>query len=372
MKQKGLVLRGMLLTGMLAGVLPRLMPMMQAVQIGTAQETTAEPPAEEEPLPQYAEEVIVTAPTAAMPELPAVYEPPADSGAIAWESESSRAMHFSRPYQNTCSGGGTIIRKQFGVQTGTQFIRLSGAGQVRNCTFWTNADLRAESEKPPALNVPEDSSPAVLLYHTHTTESFPLTASDTYGENFSFRTTEPDKNMVAVGNAIAAALESEGIRTVHAAEIHDYPKWNGSYNNSAETIKAILRQYPSICAVLDIHRDAISTGKTVTAPVCTVNGQQAAQIMIISGCDNGKLNMPDYRENFHFACALQRTAEQMFPGLTRPILFDYRKYNQDLTYGSLLIEVGSQGNSLEEACYAGTLVGKALAATLRGMKEERS
>ena len=372
MKQKGLVLRGLFLIGVLAGAVPRLMPLMQAVQIGTAQEIPAESPAEQPPVPQYAEEVIVTAPFKEEPELLAGYDAPADSGAIVWESEGSRAMHFSRLYQNTGSSGGTIIRKQFGVQTGTQFFRLSGAGQVRNCTFWTNADLKAESEKPPALNVPEDGAPAVLLYHTHTTESFPLTASDTYSENFSFRTTEPDKNMTAVGDAIAAALEAEGIRTVHAAEIHDYPKWNGSYNNSAETIKAILAQYPSICAVLDIHRDAISTGKTVTAPVCTVDGRPAAQIMIISGCDNGKLNMPDYRENFHFACALQRTAEQMFPGLTRPILFDYRKYNQDLTHGSLLIEVGSQGNSLEEACYAGTLAGKALAATLRGMKEVRS
>ena len=366
-------LRGGLLLAAASGILfgARFVPVMQAVTIGS--QPAAKPDAEETVFSGTPAETALfpeTAPTettSAAPELFAGIT--ADSGAIPWESDGSRAMHYARPYQNTGSGGGTIVRKQLSPYSGTQFFSLRGAGQVKNCTFWTNADLKAESEKQPALHLPEAGEPAVLLYHTHTTESFPLSAADTYGADFSFRTTEPDKNMVAVGDAIAAALEREGIRTVHAAEIHDYPKWNGSYNNSAETIEAVLRQYPSVCVVLDIHRDAISSGKTVTAPVCTVNGQQSAQIMIISGCDNGKLNMPDYRENFHLACAIQRTAETMFPGFTRPILFDYRKYNQDLTHGSLLIEVGSQGNSLEEACLAGELFGRALAETLRNLSD---
>lgn len=368
-----LLRRSGLLAAVCAGILigTRLVPVMQAVQIGAEApvgiptETSASP---ENELNSAQEKVTVTMPENMVPEMQAGFADIPVSGAIPWESAGSQAMHNARLYQDSGSGGGSIVRKHFGLHSGTQFFSLSGAGQVRNCTSWTNSALKAESEKPPALHIPEDGEPAVLLYHTHTTESFPLTASDTYGAEFSFRTTEPDKNMVAVGDAIAAALEEEGIRTVHAAEIHDYPKWNGSYDNSAKTIKAVLEKYPSICVVLDIHRDAISNGKTVTAPVCTVDGKSAAQIMIISGCDNGKLNMPDYRENFHFACALQRTAETLYPGLTRPILFDYRKYNQDLTHGSLLIEVGSQGNSLAEACYAGELTGKAIAKTLKSEK----
>ena len=365
MQGNKLLRRGAVLIAVCAGILAgtQLVPIMQTVQIGAV---TQDLPAEEEAGTSTPEEPSsVTLPVCTVPELQAGFSEAAVCGAIPWESAGSQAMHNARLYQNSGSGGGSIVRKQFGLHSGTQFFSLRGAGQVRNCTSWTNDALKAESEKPHALRLPEDGEPAVLLYHTHTTESFPLAAADTYGKEFSFRTTEPDKNMVAVGDAIAAALEEEGIRTVHSAEIHDYPKWNGSYDNSAKTIKAILEQYPSICVVLDIHRDAISSGSTVTAPVCTVEGKSAAQIMIISGCDNGNLNMPDYRENFHFACALQRTAETMFPGLTRPILFDYRKYNQDLTHGSLLIEVGSQGNSLAEACYAGELTGKAIAQTLK-------
>ena len=95
-----------------------------------------------------------------------------------------------------------------------------------------------------------------------------------------------------------------------------------------------------------------------------------SQVMIISGCDDGTMNMPNYMQNYHFACRLQENMEGMFPGLTRPILFDYRHYNQDLTTGSLLLEVGTHGNTLEQAQYAGELVGKALSKTLLKLKAE--
>ena len=163
-------------------------------------------------------------------------------------------------------------------------------------------------------------------------------------------------------------LTAAGIGVVHAGEIHDYPVWNKSYTRSAETVRAVTEQYPGVCISLDIHRDAIASGTTVTAPVCEIGGRQSAQIMIISGCDDGTMNLPNYRANFHFASILQQTAETMYSGFTRPIMFDYRKYNQDLTGergASLLIEVGSQGNTRDEATYAGELLGKALAETIR-------
>ena len=170
--------------------------------------------------------------------------------------------------------------------------------------------------------------------------------------------------MVSVGDAITEQLEAAGIGVIHDATIHDYPSYNGSYDRSAETVRKNLAQYPSIKVVLDIHRDAIQQENTLVQPIVEVNGKEAAQVMIISGCDDGTMNMPNYMQNFHFACLLQGNMESMFPGLTRPILFDYRHYNQDLTTGSLLMEVGTHGNTLEQAQYAGELIGKALAQTL--------
>ena len=82
--------------------------------------------------------------------------------------------------------------------------------------------------------------------------------------------------------------------------------------------------------------------------------------MIIAGCDDGTMNMPDFFENLKFAAALADKLETLYPGLCRPVLFDYRKYNMDLSPGLLLIEIGATGNTLEEAQYSAELLGNAL------------
>jgi stage II sporulation protein P len=171
-----------------------------------------------------------------------------------------------------------------------------------------------------------------------------------------------------VGDAIQAELEAQGIGVIHATDIHDYPSYNGSYARSRETIVPILEKYPSIKVVLDIHRDAISGEGYAYQPFIDIDGREASQIMIISGCDDGTLGMPNYMENFHFACCLQSKLESDHEGLTRPILFDYRHYNQDLTNGSLLIEIGSHGNTLQQSQFSGQLLGRSLGELLNSMK----
>lgn len=361
----------------------KTVPLMQQTTIGTSPAAaiqTPELPAAPEPAQVPAE----TAPAAdsAQPlsgtyTAPEVHAPAATAAKrenlIEIESDGSKAMWNTKLYRcpDTATGG-KIVDRQYSNLNGNMFLSLAGGGQIRNCTSWNNSDLLAESKQQPDLDIRLDGTPMVLIYHTHTTESYVEKKTGTYDSAFTFRTTEPDKNMVAVGAAIADQLSAAGIGVIHAKEMHDYPVWNGAYGNSARTIQSILKQYPSVCVALDIHRDAISAGSTVYAPVCTINGKKSAQIMIISGCDKGNMGMPHYRDNFHFACRLQETAETMFPGFTRPILFDYRKYNQNLTKGSLLIEVGSQGNTLEEARYAGELVGQALTETLRHLAEQNT
>ena len=165
-----------------------------------------------------------------------------------------------------------------------------------------------------------------------------------------------------------AQLEAQGIGVIHATDIHDYPSYNGSYGRSRETIQAILNENPTIKVVLDIHRDAIANETGGYQPYVEIDGKEASQVMIISGCDDGTMGMPNYLHNFRFASYLQQQLESDYPGLTRPILFDYRKYNQDLTTGSLLIEVGSHCNTLEQAQYSGSLIGASLARALNSLK----
>lgn len=268
----------------------------------------------------------------------------------------------AKPYpQELESRDGVIERMTYGFCGGTDYIALEGGGQVRNVTSVSRDTLVKASAEPYSFTVEKNGEPQVLIMHTHETESYEPYSRDFYDDSFTSRTTDDRMNMAAVGDAIAAQLESAGYGVLHDVTKHDYPSYNGSYDRSRVTVTDILEQYPSIKVVLDIHRDAIQRADgTRIAPVTEIDGKSAAQLMIICGCDDGTMNMPDYMENFRFACALQRQFETDFPTLTRPVLFDYRKYNQDLTTGSLLIEVGGHANSMDEAVYTGELIGKSL------------
>ncbi|MDE7225470.1 MAG: stage II sporulation protein P, partial [Ruminococcus sp.] len=275
-----------------------------------------------------------------------------------------------KPYPTEWTAGIDITRTTYGEYSGTTYFNLDNGGQVNNRSSISNDDLLAESRVLPDFTISDTEEPQVLIYHTHTTESFEPFVRDNLDAVFNYRTTDSTKNMIMVGNAIQAELEAAGIGVIHVVEIHDYPSYNGSYERSRDSIVPILEQYPTIKVALDIHRDAIASETFAAQPYIEIDGKEAAQIMIISGCDDGTLNMPDYLKNFHFASHLQQQLESDYSGFTRPILFDYRHYNQDLTTGSLLIEVGSHGNTLEQVQYSGQLIGRSLSRLLESMKEK--
>lgn len=277
----------------------------------------------------------------------------------------------AKPYpENWTEDDGSIYRTTYERYSGDKFFGLDGGGQVRNETDISNGKLLEESRLLPEFTIEKNGEPQVLIMHTHTTESFEPYEREQYDDTFNYRTTDPSKNMVMVGDRIAEQLEKGGIGCIHDSTIHDYPSYNGSYDRSAETVKSILAEYPSIKIVLDIHRDAIASGDSLVQPVITVDGKEAAQVMIISGCDDGTMDMPNYMKNFRFSSLLQQQMSSDYSNFTRPILFDYRNYNQNLTTGSILIEVGSHGNTLEQAGNAGELIGKSLVKALDKIAEE--
>lgn len=260
------------------------------------------------------------------------------------------------------SHSGAIYRYNIGKQTGDFYINLKSGAQVMNNTEIANETLeKAANELPNFHQNTEKNSPRVLVYHTHSNESF-LPNADWFDEEYPIRSADCSKNMIAVGDALCETLAKRGITVIHECRQHDYPMFTGAYYRSAESVSALLEQYPDIDIVIDLHRDGIvQNDGSLGAPVCEVNGKTAAQFMIISCCENEDFDMPDYIENFKLACLLQNTAEEMYPNLARPVLFDYRNYNQSLSRGALLIEVGSHGNSLDEAIYTGELLGNIIA-----------
>ena len=261
---------------------------------------------------------------------------------------------------------GMVEELTFHAAEGANYLALPSGAQVRNCTELDNDFVAEQMNIPSDINIELSSDePQVLIMHTHASESYLIDDSGYYDSAYTSRTTDASQSVVAVGRRIAEKLAENGICVIHDGTLHDHPYYNGAYARAEETVKEILSAYPSIKVVLDIHRDGIEeTDGTRVAAVTEINGKEAAQVMIISAASNDYYYVPDYLENFRFACLLQNSMETANPGITRPILFEYCQYNQQLSTGSLLIEVGSHGNTLEQALYTGELIGESIAGAL--------
>lgn len=239
---------------------------------------------------------------------------------------------------------------------------------VKNLTHLSATEVKNIMLSPVGFEVEKNSDrPQILIYHTHATESYVPTSDMAYDPAYAYRSTDTAMNMVAVGKVMADTLNSMGYNTIQDSTLHDYPSYNGSYDLSKATVESYLKKYPSIKIVLDIHRDAVERNGRLVNPTVTINGTKYAQIMIISGRDNGYMNMPNYRENLKFASAVQNQVTKSYPGLARPILFDYRNYNQQLTTGSILVEIGTHGSTLQQAKNSAQAFATALAQMLDGM-----
>ena len=210
---------------------------------------------------------------------------------------------------------------------------------------------------PLSYEIKKDKTPQVLIVHTHTTES--------YGE-YGDRNTDCNKNVVMVGTQIKTVLEEEGIGVVHDTTVHDYPSYQGAYNRAYQTITKNLSKYPDIKIVLDVHRDGYVYADGSRLKISTdINGESVAQVMIVSGTDALGLENPNWRENLKLGTKIQSAASIMYPSLMRPVNLRKERFNMHLTTGSLLIEVGANGNSLDEAIRGGHYFAKALAAVIR-------
>lgn len=234
-----------------------------------------------------------------------------------------------------------------------------------NTSKTSNSEILKILKQAPTIKLAE-GKPQVLIYHTHSTESYEMQDLGYYESGSSARTTDERYNMIRVGDEIVKQLESAGIEVIHDRELYDYPSYNGAYNRSADAVKKYLKKYPSITVTLDIHRDAIEqSGGVRVKPTAVVNGKKAAQVMIIAGVDDGTMDFPKWRENMKFASSLQRRMEKDFSGLARAAMVCHRRYNMYLTTNSLLIEVGGHANTLDEAVYSGEMIGKSLVNVLK-------
>lgn len=215
--------------------------------------------------------------------------------------------------------------------------------------------------KPLAFNL-EDNGPQILIMHTHTTESF---SEETYNKGAPDRNLEETKNMVAIGNAMKDVFIKNGINVIHDKTVHDYPSYNASYQSAEATIRKNLNTNSGIKVVLDVHRDGITREDGTKVKLVTeINGDKTAQIMLVVGTN---VNLPHdkWQENFKLASKIQAKAIEVYPSLMRPIDLRKERFNEHLTTGSLIVEVGSNGNTIEEATRGGERIAEVISMVLK-------
>lgn len=261
---------------------------------------------------------------------------------------ATKSKSKGKTSEEAYQGGGTIV--SYGnLQIQTKIPK----------SFYS-PDIKALLNQGSDLTIYDKSKPTVLIYHSHTTEAYSLLDTGYYISSDA-RSNNSARNMVRVGDDLAAYLEKQGFNVIHDRTIHD-KDYTKSYDNSRVTIEKHLEQYPSIEVTIDVHRDDITySNKTKVKPTAKINGKKAARMMIISGCEYNRVkNFPDWEENLKFDLQVQNKVNELYPGLMRPILFSERKYNMYETHYSFLLEVGTDANTLDEACYSARLFGNAL------------
>lgn len=220
------------------------------------------------------------------------------------------------------------------------------------------ADLEAMLQAPLSWDLTENG-PAVLILHSH--------GSEGYQDVSGYRSLDTDYNVVAVGAHLKEQLEQAGIGVIHDTTMHDQPSYNQSYVEARDAVEAYLEEYPSIRMVLDIHRDAVeNTDGTQKGYTLDVNGQSIAQLMLVVGTDAGGRDHPNWKENLALAVKLQVQLQKQTPGICRPISFRAQRFNQDLSAGGMLIEVGAAGNTRQEALLAAEVLAQGIIALAHG------
>lgn len=219
-------------------------------------------------------------------------------------------------------------------------------------------DLRLDPEQP-----------QILIIHTHSSEAYMQDEYNQYEESDASRTEDKNYNVIRVGDELTEKLTGYGLNVVHDREIYDYPSYTGSYTRSGESVEAYLAQYPSIKIVIDLHRDAIGTGDTVYKTKAEISGLSSAQVMLLVGTGENGLYHPNWRENLKLALYMQNAMDTLYPTLARPIALKPERYNQQLSNGSMILEVGSSGNTLPESLLAIDLFAEAVGPALAELVE---
>ena len=186
----------------------------------------------------------------------------------------------------------------------------------------------------------------ILIFHTHSCESYTPSEKYQYTQTGNYRTTDKNYSVIRVGTELENYLKQYNINVIHDTSYHDYPSYTGSYTRSLQTVENILKTNQSDI-IIDLHRDAVGS-RPDYAPTVKIGDDYAAQIMFVIGTNEGGLWHPNWQQNLKFAVKVQQKAEEMYPGLFKPIMLTKSRYNQHTGKYANIMEIGSTGNTLDQ------------------------
>ena len=186
----------------------------------------------------------------------------------------------------------------------------------------------------------------ILIFHTHSCESYTPSEKYQYTQTGNYRTTDKNYSIIRVGTELENYLKHYNINVIHDTSYHDYPSYTGSYTRSLQTVENILKTNQSDI-IIDLHRDAVGS-RPDYAPTVKIGDDYAAQIMFVIGTNEGGLWHPNWQQNLKFAVKVQQKAEEMYPGLFKPIMLTKSRYNQHTGKYANIMEIGSTGNTLDQ------------------------
>ena len=258
--------------------------------------------------------------------------------------------------EKPAASGGDMART-LAVTTEDGYVRV-GDVFIKNTSRQTVEDIAFDGTFAAKLGA---DAPQVLILHTHGSEAYTMPEGQEYVSTGTFRTADGSVSVIRVGDEIAAALSQHGISVLHDRALYDDPEYNGAYYRAEDAIEAYLEKYPSISFILDVHRDALEDKAGHQYKVITREDPSCAQVSLVMGS-----SWEGWQENLKLAVAVQQHLTGQYPTLMRPVTVRNSDYNEYFTPGSLLVEVGAAGNSLDEALAAARLFAHGFAEVVTG------
>ena len=262
------------------------------------------------------------------------------------DEENKNDKNISTDNENSTSGNTENVKTDVETNVVTKnplsdaYTDLYGNVKIKNETSYSLSD---DILNPAGLSI---NTKDILIFHTHTCESYTSSESYPYTPTGSYRTTDLNYSVARVGDELENCLKSYGFNVRHNKTYHDYPAYTGSYNRSLATVQNLLNEN-GCDIIIDLHRDAIGS-RPDYAPTVKIGDEYAAQIMFVMGSNGGGLYHPNWSSNLKFAVKLQQVSNEMYPGLFKPIILRNSRYNQHLGKAACIIEVGSTGNTLDQ------------------------